>query len=123
VLVAQAGAGVIATAGLLLVPNLTHHARPWAIVENLVVDETARGQRAGRALIDEIVARAERAGCYMIQLLSLNHIGADELVVDPLGVLGAQPQRHTEAELTAVEIGPGSGSCDRAHEASLLSRS
>jgi GNAT superfamily N-acetyltransferase len=72
-LLAQADEEVITTADLLLVPNLTHRARPWAIVENLVVDEAARGQGAGRALIDEIVARAERARCYMIQLLSLNH--------------------------------------------------
>lgn len=73
VLVAQASEEVIGTADLLIVANLTHHSRPWAIVENLVVDETARGTGVGRALIEEVVSRADQAGCYMIQLLSLKH--------------------------------------------------
>jgi GNAT superfamily N-acetyltransferase len=71
VLVAEADGRVSATADLIIVPNLTHDASPWAIVENFVVDEQLRGRGVGRALINDIVARAQEAGCYMIRLVSL----------------------------------------------------
>ena len=64
---------VVGTADLVIVSHLTHGGRPWAIVENVVVDEGRRQQGIGRALVDEIGAITEAAGCYMVQLLSLNH--------------------------------------------------
>jgi ribosomal protein S18 acetylase RimI-like enzyme len=73
VLVAETEGQVRGTADLIIVPNLTHDASPWAIVENLVVDEQSRGRGIGRSLMDDIVRRAEDAGCYMIQLVSLKH--------------------------------------------------
>jgi ribosomal protein S18 acetylase RimI-like enzyme len=73
VLVAEANGRVIATADLIIVPNLAHDASPWAIGENLVVDEEARGRGIGRALMHHIVTRAQEEGCYMIQLVSRKH--------------------------------------------------
>jgi ribosomal protein S18 acetylase RimI-like enzyme len=73
VLVAETDGRVNGTADLIIVPNLTHNASPWGIVENLVIDEQSRRRGVGRALIDDIVTRAEEAGCYMIQLVSLKH--------------------------------------------------
>lgn len=72
-LVATIDDEVVATADLVMVPNLTHGGRPWAIAENVVVDEERRQQGLGRALFDEIDALTQAAGCYMVQLLSLNH--------------------------------------------------
>lgn len=73
VLVAQAGGTIVGTADLLIVPNLTHDASPWAIVENFVVDQRSRRRGVGRALLVDIFTQADDAGCYMIQLVSLNH--------------------------------------------------
>jgi hypothetical protein len=42
-LVAEVDDTVVGTIDLLIVPNVTHGGRPWAIVENLIVDEAARG--------------------------------------------------------------------------------
>jgi GNAT superfamily N-acetyltransferase len=72
-LVATIDDEVVGTADLVIVLNLTHGGRPWAVVENVVVDEARRQQGIGRALLDEIDALTKAVGCYMVQLLSLNH--------------------------------------------------
>ena len=63
----------VGTADLVVVPNLTHGGRSWAVVENVVIDETWRRHGIGRALFDEIDVITRAAGCYMVQLLSLDH--------------------------------------------------
>jgi GNAT superfamily N-acetyltransferase len=72
-LVATVDDEVVATGDLIVVPNMTHGGRPWAAVENVVVDEAWRHRGIGRALFDEIDALTRAAGCYMVQLLSLDH--------------------------------------------------
>lgn len=70
VLVAEVDGAVRAVADVLVVPNLTHDAQPWAIVENVVVDEPVRGGGVGRFLMDAVVRTARRAGAYKVQLMS-----------------------------------------------------
>ncbi|QVQ50581.1 GNAT family N-acetyltransferase [Spiractinospora alimapuensis] len=70
VLVAERRGQIIGTLDLIIVANLTHDAQPWAIVDNLVVDPTARRAGVGRALIDDAVDRAARSACYKIEVLS-----------------------------------------------------
>lgn len=70
VLVAERRGQIIGTLDLLVVANLTHDAQSWAIVDNLVVDPACRRGGVGRALMEEAVDRASRAGCYKIELLS-----------------------------------------------------
>lgn len=70
ILVAELNGKVVGTADLLIVTNLTHGARPWASVENVIVDPEHRGRGAGRALMDAIRERAEANGCYKVQLSS-----------------------------------------------------
>ena len=69
-LVAEVHNRVVGTADLLIVPNLSHGGAPWAVVENVVVDEGSRRLGVGRALTDEMVRRCDEAGCYKLQLLS-----------------------------------------------------
>ena len=61
---------VVGTADLVVVPNLTHAARPLAYVENVVVDREHRGRGIGASLMAECEARAREAGAYKLQLLS-----------------------------------------------------
>jgi GNAT superfamily N-acetyltransferase len=63
---------VTGTVTLVIVPNLTHGAKPWAQVENMVTDATVRGSGIGRQLIDECLRLAREAGCYKVQLQSGN---------------------------------------------------
>ncbi len=76
---------VVGTADLMVVPNLTHGGHPWAIVENVVVDEAARGAGVGRAVMTEALRRASAAGCYMVQLVSLRHRRAAHAFYRELG--------------------------------------
>lgn len=70
VLVAERRGQIIGTLDLLIVANLTHDARSWAIVDNVVVDPACRRGGVGRALVEDAVDRAVRAGCYKVELVS-----------------------------------------------------
>ena len=68
--VLEAGGRVVATYALYIMPNLSHGGRPFAIVENVVVDDALRGQGLGRLLMEHALARAREAGCYKLALTS-----------------------------------------------------
>jgi len=63
---------VVGTLFLQITPNLSHEARPWAVLENLVVDHRYRGYGFGRLLIEYALAACRQASCYKVQLLSSN---------------------------------------------------
>jgi GNAT superfamily N-acetyltransferase len=70
-LVATVEGAVAGTVDLLIVrPSLTHGGRPWAAVENVVVDDRYHRRGVGRALMDEAARRAREADCHRLQLLS-----------------------------------------------------
>ena len=69
-LVAEAEGHVVATATLGIIANLSYRGRPWAFVEALVVDSSARGKGYGEALLRYAIEEARRAGCYKVSLTS-----------------------------------------------------
>jgi GNAT superfamily N-acetyltransferase len=50
------------------VQNLAHRGQPWAVVENVAVHESVRGQGIGTLLLEEAVRRARGARCYKLVL-------------------------------------------------------
>jgi len=71
VLLLAEGEGLaIGTLDLLIVENLTRGGRPWATIENLVVDRAHRRLGAGGALLSAATEIAREAGCYKLQLVS-----------------------------------------------------
>ncbi len=71
-LVAEHDGSVSGTVTVIVVPNLTHGAQPWAQLENMVVDATVRSTGVGHALMAEALRTAREAGCYKVQLQSRN---------------------------------------------------
>ncbi len=69
-LVLEDGATVMGTLTLIIVPNLTHQGRPYALVENVVVEESRRGDGYGERLMQRAIEEARRAGCYKLSLTS-----------------------------------------------------
>jgi GNAT superfamily N-acetyltransferase len=69
-LVAEENRRILGTLFLLIVPNFSHNARPWAILENIVVDGCHRRRGIGRRLIRHALKRCREADCYKVQLLS-----------------------------------------------------
>ena len=61
---------VVGTAEMIVLPNLTHMTRPWAVIENVVVSESSRGRGAGDALLRHLIDLARSSGCYKVQLHS-----------------------------------------------------
>jgi GNAT superfamily N-acetyltransferase len=58
------------TLDVVVVPNLTRGARPYGVIENVVVAAAARRRGIGGALLDAAVAHARAEGCYKLQLIS-----------------------------------------------------
>jgi GNAT superfamily N-acetyltransferase len=63
---------VMGTVTLYLLPGLSHGGRPFAIVENVVVDASLRGGGHGRALMTHAEELARTHGCYKVSLTSNN---------------------------------------------------
>ena len=54
----------------IVVPNLSHVGRPYAMVEDVVVDQAQRGQGYGEALMRRAIDMAREAGCYKLVFTS-----------------------------------------------------
>ena len=65
-----ADGAVVATTYLNVIPNLTRSASPYAVIENVVVDETLRGAGLGKQIMAGTLQAAWDAGCYKAMLLT-----------------------------------------------------
>ncbi len=69
-LVLEVGGQVVGTLTVYILANLSHGARPFAVVENVVTDAAVRGRGWGRLLMAHAEELARRQGCYRIVLTS-----------------------------------------------------
>ncbi len=65
VLIAENETKIIAS-GMLYYVDIPARGRPFAFMEGLVVDESARGQGAGTQMITEFINLARRKDCYKV---------------------------------------------------------
>lgn len=59
---------VVATTYLNLIPNLTRGVKPYAVIENVVVDAAYRGRGLGKEIMAGTLQAAWAAGCYKAML-------------------------------------------------------
>jgi GNAT superfamily N-acetyltransferase len=69
-MVADVDGKVVGTIDLVIVPNLTHSAKPWAVIENVVVALESRRRGIATHLMRYAIDVAQAAGCYKVQLHS-----------------------------------------------------
>jgi ribosomal protein S18 acetylase RimI-like enzyme len=69
-LVAEVRRKIVGTLVLVVVPNLSHKGTPYAIIENVVVDEKHRSKGIGEALITRAIEESRKTGCYKVTLTS-----------------------------------------------------
>jgi len=69
-LVADYQGELLGTMVLFVMPNLSHRACSWLLIENLVVDHRFRSRQLGKALVEYALVQAKEAGCYRITLTS-----------------------------------------------------
>ena len=61
---------VVATTYLNVIPNLTRSASPYAVIENVVVEERLRGTGLGKQVMSLTLQVAWSAGCYKAMLMT-----------------------------------------------------
>lgn len=70
VLGAYISGNIVGTCTVVICPNLSWSGRPYAIIENVIVDESHRGKGIGKALMKEAQSIAKLAGCYKVALMT-----------------------------------------------------
>ena len=70
ILVAEAASKIVGTCHVIIVPHLGHALKPFAVVENVVVDENARSSGIGQHLMEAAGDLARHRGCYKMALTS-----------------------------------------------------
>jgi len=69
-LVGEYDGRIVSSVTLIIIENLTHGIRPYAVMENVVTHADFRGNGFASALISHACGIAEAAGCYKIMLLT-----------------------------------------------------
>jgi len=67
------GNKVIGTATLMVRINLSHDCRPVGYIENVVVDDSYRGQGIGKKLVENLLDKADALDCYKVILDCSKH--------------------------------------------------
>jgi ribosomal protein S18 acetylase RimI-like enzyme len=88
-IVAEEKGKVIGSLEIMIVPNLSHKGLPWALVENVIVDEALRRTGVGRQLMQYAINQAKNAGCYRISLSSNNSRTIAHKFYESLGFKGS----------------------------------
>ena len=68
ILVGEDDGHIIATCYLNLIPNLTRNVSPYAIIENVVTEQTRRNEGLGKRIIAYALDLAWQYGCYKVML-------------------------------------------------------
>lgn len=69
-LVGEADGTVVSSVTLVIVENLTHNNRPYALIENVVTHAEHRGKHYAAKLMDYASETAKKMDCYKIMLLT-----------------------------------------------------
>lgn len=69
-LVLEHDGAVVATTYLNVIPNITRSVSPYAVIENVVVDEALRGTGLGKQIMSRTLEVAWAAGCYKAMLMT-----------------------------------------------------
>ena len=69
----------------MIVPNLSHRGSPWAVMENVIVDESMRRKGIASAIVEYLVNLAKESGCYKIGLSSSKERPAAHSMYESLG--------------------------------------
>lgn len=61
---------VVSSVTLIIIRNLTHNNRPYALIENVVTHLDYRGHHYASMLIEQAVAIARKENCYKVMLMT-----------------------------------------------------
>ena len=61
---------IVTSCVVVIIPNLNHDQRPYALVENVVTDHACRNRGYATACLDAAKKIAQRESCYKIMLMT-----------------------------------------------------
>lgn len=70
IFIGEADGKIISSCVLVIIPNLTHRQRPYALVENVITDAAHRKKGYATALLNAAKDAAIKEGCYKMMLLT-----------------------------------------------------
>ena len=70
IVVADVEGKVVSTCTFVIIPNLTHNQRPYAVVENVVTDQNFRGKGYATLCLDFAKEIAIKNNCYKLMLMT-----------------------------------------------------
>lgn len=83
--------GLVTSCQLIIIPNLTHGGRPYALIENVVTTAAQRRRGFARRLLEHAKGLAWQHDCYKIMLMSSRQDAATQAFYESAGF-----DRHTK---------------------------
>ena len=70
IVVADVDGAVVSTCTCVIIPNLSHNQRPYAVVENVATDQNFRGKGYATSCLDFAKEIAIKNNCYKLMLMT-----------------------------------------------------
>ncbi|MGN0273125.1 MAG: GNAT family N-acetyltransferase [Lachnospiraceae bacterium] len=70
IIVAEENGEIVSSCVCVIIPNLTHHQQPYALIENVITDKGYRKRGLATACLDYAKDLAIKENCYKMMLLT-----------------------------------------------------
>lgn len=70
ILIGTLNGEIISSCVLIIIPNLTHNQQPYALIENVITDESHRNKGFATQLLDYAKEMAKKSNCYKLMLMT-----------------------------------------------------